>query len=379
MENNPAWPYRVVMVYIEPTPYIVALIGTLRRIHAGSIEANYITINSSQPWKLHLENELDRVLPAGFFAQILALRAVLDRDRSRTILQLAGWGHPVLVGALLMASLLRIPVVVESDTAGGRSAHDWREWLKQLLYPIIFRLPRRFLPGGTRQADYLARFGVKPPRITIAQMTVDVCAIRRFCVENRERARSETRARWGIPSYERIALFVGRLEEEKGLNELLSAFDRAVAAERDLRLAIVGDGSLRKHIETVAADADRRIIYLGRLSGDDVWRAYLAVDLLVLPSLFEPWGLVVNEAMACGLPVIVSDRVGCVDDLVRQGETGLVVGAGREAELTAAILELTGKPQARRQMGQAAEQLISHWTLQNEAHNIVRAWDEIIR
>src|SRR4029077_18085376 len=120
----------------------------------------------------------------------------------------------------------------------------------------------------------------------------------------------------------------------------LSAFARAVAENSDLRLVIVGDGSLRALIETVASDADDRVTYLGRLRAADVQRAYLAADLLVLPSLFEPWGLVVNEAMACGLPVIASDRVGCAEDLVRHGQTGLVVGAGCERELAAAIRQL---------------------------------------
>lgn len=376
-------PFRVVMVYIEPTPYIIALIDRLRLIEGGSIEAYYITTDLSQPWGLRLESGHERVLPRGFFARMQALRQALTRDRESTILHLAGWAHPVLLGALLMARSLEIPVAVESDTAEGRPdrswRHFWRHWVKKLLYPLLFRLPIRFLPGGTRQARYLGQYGVKQERMTIAQMTVDVCAIRRFCSQDREAARSAARARWGMAADERVVLFVGRLEASKGLQELLSAFARAVAEENDLCLAIAGDGSLRAHVETIAAKPDCRVTYLGRLSGDDVLCAYLAADLLVLPSLFEPWGLVINEAMACGLPVIVSDRVGCADDLVRPGETGLVVGAGREIDLASAIRQLARDEPARRHMGQTAERLISNWTLGNEARNIVSAWHEIAR
>src|SRR5580704_16308654 len=243
-----------------------------------------------------------------------------------------------------MARSLRIPVAVESDTAEGRPdrswRHFWRHWVKKLLYPLLFRLPSRFLPGGTRQARYLRQYGVAQERMTIAQMTVDVCAIRRFCSQNREAARSAARARWRMPADDRIVLFVGRLEASKGLQALLSAFARAVAEENDLCLAIAGDGSFRAHVEAIAAKPDCRVSYLGRLSGDDVLRAFLAADLLVLPSLFEPWGLVVNEAMACGLPIIVSDRVGCADDLIRHGETGLVVSAGSATELASALGQL---------------------------------------
>lgn len=375
-------PLRVVMVYIEPTPYIIALIDRLRLVGDGSIEAYYITTDLSQPWELRLERGHERVLPRGFLARMQALRRALTRDRESTILHLAGWGHPVLLAALLMARSLRIPVAVESDTAEGRPdrswRHFWRRWVKQLLYPPLFRLPSRFLPGGTRQARYLAQYGVKQERMAIAQMTVDVCAIRRFCSQDREAARAAARARWGMSADARIVLFVGRLEAAKGLQALLSAFS-CVVEENDLCLAIVGDGSLRSHVEAIAAKPDCRVTYLGRLSGDDVLCAYLTADLLVLPSLFEPWGLVINEAMACGLPVIVSDRVGCADDLVRPGETGLIVAAGREIDLASAIRQLAHDEPGRRHMGQAAERLISNWTLGNEARNIVSAWHEIAR
>jgi len=172
---------------------------------------------------------------------------------------------------------------------------------------------------------------------------------------------------------------MGRLEGYKGVEVLLSAFARAAKEENNLRLVIGGDGSLRPRVEAIAADAEHRVTYLGRLSGDDVWRAYLAADFLVLPSLFEPWGLVVNEAMACGLPVIVSDRVGCADDLVPHGETGLVIGAGHEIELASAIQQLARAEPDRCRMGLAAENLISKWTLCNEARNIISAWDAIAR
>ncbi len=378
-EKNVPRPPRIVMVYIEPTPYIVALIDTLRRVWGGPIEVYYVTTDVSQPWKLRLDRAREEVLPAGFLAKMKALWLALIRDRKHTILHLAGWGHSALFGAMLMASFLRIPVAVESDTPEGRPVHYWRRGLKKLFYPLLFRLPSRFLPGGTRQACYLARFGVKRERMTVAQMTVDVCAIRRFCAKDREAVRSAARARWGMSAEERIVLYVGRLEVYKGVQVLLSAFARAVDEEDHLRLAIAGDGSLRPRIEALAADADCRIIYLGRLSGDDVLRAYLAADLLVLPSLSESWGLAINEAMACSLPVIVSDQVGCADDLVRHGETGLVVGAGRETELTEAIRQLVRDAPARRHMGQAAERLISNWTLGNEAKNIMSAWREIVR
>jgi glycosyltransferase involved in cell wall biosynthesis len=366
------------MLYIEPTPYIVGLVEMLRRAHVGRIEVYYITTDLSQNWKLQHESEDEHLLPAGPLKKLHALWIALTRDRQRTILHLAGWGNPILLAAMLIARALSIPVTVESDTAEERADRAWSVMVKKLLYPLLFRLPNHFLPGGTRQAQYLGRFKVKPGRITISQMTVDVCAIRRFCAKDRELVRSVTRAAWGVSDKERIVLYVGRLERHKGLMQLLSAFSRVAAEENDLRLAIVGDGTLQPQVEALVAK-DHHIIHLGRLSGDEVLRAYVAADLFVLPSLFEPWGLVVNEAMACGLPVIVSDRVGCETDLVQQGETGLIVRAGSETELSAAIGQLVRDAPGRSRMGKAGQRLISTWTLGNEARNIMNAWQGTAR
>ena len=121
-----------------------------------------------------------------------------------------------------------------------------------------------------------------------------------------------------------VFLFVGRLESHKGVDCLIEAFRKLNVERSRARLVLVGDGALREMVLTIA-EANSSISYLGRLSGDDLWATYVSCDVLVLPSSFEPWGLVVNEAMAFGLPVIVTEEVGCVDDLVMDGHEGLVI------------------------------------------------------
>jgi glycosyltransferase involved in cell wall biosynthesis len=105
-----------------------------------------------------------------------------------------------------------------------------------------------------------------------------------------------------------------------------------------------------------------------------VIRAYNCADIGVVPSIFEPWGLVVNEAMAVGLPVIASDRVGCVDDLVKHGKTGMVYHAGSPEELSRVMLHLLESPKKRIQMGLGGRRLISGWTLEQQARTTVAAW-----
>ena len=134
---------------------------------------------------------------------------------------------------------------------------------------------------------------------------------------------------------------------------------------------------MRKAVEA-AASREPSIRYAGRLSGDAVWEAYNVVDVFVLSSRFEPWGLVVNEAMAAGLPVIVSERVGCIDDLVRPEETGLIVAAHSPGTLLAAMEQMATQPETRRRMAAEAGRRIAGWTLENEAANVMTAWREAL-
>ena len=281
----------------------------------------------------------------------------------------------MLMGALFMARIRGIPVVVETDTPLPHALPAWKGLAKKMVYPPIFKLPRMFLPGGSRQADYLRHYGVPDERIRIAQMTVDVARIREFSGAFSEQRKGEARSRYGLPSDHLVFLYVGRLEPHKGIMELLEAFTALRKRMDPVSLLVVGDGTMRKAVEA-AASREPSIRYAGRLSGDAVWEAYNVADVFVLSSRSDAWGLVVNEALAAGLAVIVSERVGCIDDLVRPGETGLVVAAYSPGTLLAAMERMATEPEARRRMAAEAGRRIAGWTLENEAANVITAWRE---
>src|SRR5262249_18764882 len=143
-------------------------------------------------------------------------------------------------------------------------------------------------------------------------------------------------------------------------------------------LVIAGDGSLGDWVKERASPATG-VYYLGRLPVAQVWDAYAISDIFVLPSHFEPWGLVVNEAMASGLPVVVTDRVGCVDDLVQGMECGLIVPAESPKELFAALKVLATDADMRRRMSAQAKRVILDWTLENSAQTTVSAWQQALQ
>ena len=155
--------------------------------------------------------------------------------------------------------------------------------------------------------------------------------------------------------------------------DLLDAFARANIPNSYLVFA--GDGPERSNLERRATElglADR-VRFLGFLNQSQLPPAYCAADLFVLPSLFEPFGLVVNEAMLCGLPVAVSDRVGARFDLVRPDENGYVFPAGDVEALAAILRQILPDPEKMARMGAAARRRMEAWSPREYVDGVVRA------
>jgi glycosyltransferase involved in cell wall biosynthesis len=197
---------------------------------------------------------------------------------------------------------------------------------------------------GTRARDELIRLGADPNRTVIAPN-----AARRL-----PRAVSAGLSDGGAPRY----LFVGQLIDRKGIRPLLDAFSSLERGE----LWIVGDGPLHRDVEA-AAWRDPRIRMPGHLEPDELARLYASADVLVLPSLYEVWGLVVNEAMQFGLPVVVTDQVGAAVDLVVPEVTGAVVPAG-SSDFLAEAMRRVGDWSAtqRRRCAEVAYEKIDGWS-----------------
>jgi glycosyltransferase involved in cell wall biosynthesis len=194
----------------------------------------------------------------------------------------------------------------------------------------FFRSGDAWLAGGSRHARDVVRLGADPNRTVIAPLTA--------LGPNPPLERTGFLVP-GEPRY----LFVGRFIERKGIDVLLAAFRRVDRGE----LWLAGDGPLRPYVEG-EVEKDPRIRFLGYANEDSLPELYRQADVLVVPSLFEPWGLVVHEGLAYGLPVIATDQVAAADDLVDPGVNGYVVRAGSHEALA-------------RVMGSVAEWGPSHW------------------
>jgi glycosyltransferase involved in cell wall biosynthesis len=188
--------------------------------------------------------------------------------------------------------------------------------------------------------------------------------------------RDELRARWNIPADAVCFAYAGKLEPKKRILDLLQALKLALpVAHRPLHVLVIGTGELLPAARQFAAEHQLPVSFAGFLNQSEIPAAYVAADCLVLPSDFgETWGLVVNEAMACGRAAIVSDRVGCGPDLVLPGLTGAVFPFGDTQALSALLAELSADPAQLRAMGERARaQVLRGYTVELSTEASVQA------
>ena len=265
------------------------------------------------------------------------------------------------------------PILFLTDSHSLRSWRTQTPWklrFKKWLVRRIFSLASAILVSSSGGVEYLKSLGVSGDRIFLVPTAVD----NDWWTEQAAKVdRNGARAAWKIPAEGTVALFCAKLQRWKGPMDLLEAFARANVPKS--YLAFAGDGPERSNLERRATElglADR-VRFLGFVNQSKLPSAYCAADLFVLPSLFEPFGLVVNEAMLCGLPVAVSDRVGAKFDLVRPDENGYVFPAGDVEALAAILRQILPDPEKRARMGAAARHRMETWSPREYTDGVVRA------
>jgi len=286
-----------------------------------------------------------------------------------------GWNAWALVQVALAARRLGLPVVVRGDSCGGVR----RPLAVRLTHRALLRLYAALLVVGQRNRDFYVGYGVPNARLFDCPHFVDNERFARSADAARP-WRAERRARWGVPEGAVCLLFAGKLAAVKNVGGLLAALERARAAAPRLHLLVVGEGAGRARLERHAVARALPVSWVGFLNQSEMPAAYAAADLLVLPSHSETWGLVVNEAMACGLPALVSDAVGCAPDLVRAGETGWTFRAGDVAGLAGVLVEAAASAPELARRGAAARRLVhERYSVERAVEGTLEALASVVR
>jgi glycosyltransferase involved in cell wall biosynthesis len=223
------------------------------------------------------------------------------------------------------------------------------------LLPGIFSLADGVFAPSTRTVQYVHRLGIHRP-VYLTPYVVDTDFFRERAAAS---DRGMTRRTWGVPEDAFVALFVGKLVKWKRPGDLLEA----IARVRGIWGVFAGDGPLRGILEARAArlGVSDRVRFLGFKQQTELPQVYAAADVLVLPSEYEAFGVVVNEMFASGHPAVVSQACGSAGDLVRDGETGFVVQVGDVRGYAEALDRLAGDRHLNERMSMAATARLETW------------------
>jgi glycosyltransferase involved in cell wall biosynthesis len=295
------------------------------------------------------------------------------------LLWIHGYATTYALQAMIAAKWLGIPVVTRTDsTQIDRPRGKLKLLAKQLFFTGLRTLLSGVITTGTRNAEYWQQYLPDVPKFLMPH-AVDNAYFQRHSQAAAPR-RAELQAELDLDPARPVILFASKLQERKRCTDLVSAYTNLSVngAEPYPYLVIVGDGEMRSALEAqAAATGFRSIRFCGFRNQSELPRFFDLASVFVLPARHEPWGLIVNEAMNAGLPVIVSDDLGCQPDLVQDGVEGCVFPVGNVAALEQALRRVLETPETAHAMGQRALTRINSWSFEEDIHGLRLALTEL--
>lgn len=369
---------RIAVITTFPAPYRIPLLNELAAL--PGIQLNVLltepnlAVMQIEPAQFQFQYEVfptrswqirnrfgDRV----GFAISPALVNHLRREKYDAIVAL-GWTMPNTVLTRVMGALRHSPVILWDESIPHAPGS-----IKRLVFPLLHRYFSSFdgyLAASSWCREYMIEMGAAPERVVIFPQVADNV----FFQSENERLRPQRAAlkrALGIATG-RVILFVGQLIPRKGVLDLMDAFEIIAAQDADVSLVMVGEGVLRAELQArrAASCCAERIFIPAFASQQELPTYYALADVFVLPSLYDTFGVVVNEAMASGLPVVTTHNVGAAADLVEDGVNGRVVAPGDANALAQALRELMQDEALRDRMGKNALERIRQWTIETAAN-----------
>ncbi|MEZ4900797.1 MAG: glycosyltransferase family 4 protein [Spirosomataceae bacterium] len=294
-------------------------------------------------------------------------KALLKKMRAYRpdVLNLTGYYDPAQWILLFYAKLLGVKVIISNES----NVRDHvRRGVKEQFKSFLLRQAEGFFCFGASSAAYLYQLGISPSNIlTQKAAIVDNTVLlnhHQKAIATREAIKK--RKNWSRYNF----IFVGRFIPPKNLPLLLEAFTAISQETPDWGLVLLGEGEEKTALQQLAKNVPA-IHFESGVPWYEVANYLALADVLVLPSLSEPWGLVVNEAMICGLPVLVSATAGCVDDLVKTGQNGFTFNPNQKDDLVAKMRYFIQNANHLVQMGGASRQIIAPFEPEKVAHEML--------
>lgn len=299
----------------------------------------------------------------------IRVKSVLDELNPQVVV-IPGWDAPAALIALQWCLDTGTPSVLLSES---QKNDQKRVWWKELIKGRIVQLHSAGFVGGSQHVAYLESLGLPRSRIFTGCDVVD----NDYFSAAAEAARldNSTRERFGLP--DAYFLASGRFVEKKNLQLLLFAYAEYCIKAGDSAWSLVlnGDGPLKPQLTELRKELglEKKLIMPGFKQYADLPAYYALAGAFVHTSTSEQWGLVVNEAMACGLPVIVSSPCGCIPELVQHGRNGFVFNPYDQEELSRCLAYVASAECDRKTMGEASRAIIEAFSPDSQADNLCKA------
>jgi glycosyltransferase involved in cell wall biosynthesis len=357
--------HKATFVTIVPSPYQRDLFGALAARDDVDLDVYYMEAASpDSPWPKKPLRSFERIMP-GFWMPFGAARGHLNwglPDSSQSdVIVLSSFTS--LTGQYLMRSSLRkTPWIFWGERL--RENAGVKDVIQRSLAAPLARAAAIVGIGRMAEQDYHRRFP------NVAHFCIPYhCDLSDFFDVQRQRH----------PAAPVVFLFCGQMIARKGLDLLLAAFDRLVATGANVQLLLIGrEADLPRFIQAVSASARERIRYEGFQAPESLPEYFGKSDVFVLPSRHDGWGVVVNQALAAGLPVITSDAVGAGLDLVENGVNGMCVPANDVESLYRALETVAASPETATRWGQKSREKALTVTPEVGADKWVRVFDALL-
>jgi len=258
----------------------------------------------------------------------------------------------------------------DANSLSPRDSRSWKVALKKFLWPRLFSLADQIIVPSSRTRDLMRSFGFAEDRMTLTPYCVDNDW---WTAQSAQADRAAMRSSWRVEPDSIVVLFCAKLQPWKRPGDLLEAF-AATGIPRAV-LVFAGEGPLRQPLFQRALDlgiADR-VRFLGFVNQSVLPAVYKASDLMVLPSEYEPFAVVVNEASCCGCPVAASDCVGATTDLIAPVNSDFVFPCGDVPALTELLQRALSNPTELARRGQDSLRRMQSWSIQENISGVLEA------
>jgi glycosyltransferase involved in cell wall biosynthesis len=306
------------------------------------------------------------------------IKNIIERERFDAVM-INGWHYKSAWQAMRACWKSGTPVMVRSDSHLHTERPLAKRIAKRPLYSWFVSRLDACLPVGKWSSEYFLHYGAAPERVFIVPHVVDTDY---FADEAKRLApqRNALRAHWGLDDAATVFLFAGKFIAKKRPLDFVSAIGDARSRGAKVAGLMIGDGPLRGLCEEAVRRDNTPIKFAGFLNQSQIAQAYVAADALILPSDGgETWGLVVNEAMACGLPCFVSDQVGCGPDMIISNETGATFPVGNTEALGALLIKFAADRTQNGRMAERAREQAGKYSVHVAVDRTLRAMEAVSR